>query len=107
VLQSRTKGVASFCLIGSLAISLLIVIGHITGWEVAHHPGWSAGIIALMIINVASRAVQDGPAAPEELQRYNDYSGKIRYLLTRFEASHDVDEKLQLMGEMERAALEE
>jgi hypothetical protein len=28
-------------------------------------------------------------AAPEELQRYNDYAGKIRYLLQRFDGSHD------------------
>lgn len=107
VLQERMQGLASFCLIGSLICSLVIVIGHLTGLELAHHLGWPAGIITLLIINVATRAVQDGLAAPEELQRYNDYAGKIRYLLQRFDDSRDVDEKLLLMGEMERAALEE
>ena len=70
-------------------------------------PNGIIGIIALLILNVATRAVQDGLAAPEELQRYNDYAGKIRYLLQRFDDSRDVDEKLLMMGEMERAALEE
>lgn len=107
ILQERTQALASFCLIGSLVCSLVIVIGHLTGIEFAHHPGWSAGIITLLIINVATRAVQDGLAAPEELQRYNDYAGKIRYLLQRFDDSHDPAEKIELMGEMERAALEE
>ncbi len=107
VLQERTQALASFCLIGSLVCSLVIVIGHLTGIAFAHHLGWPAGIITLLIINVATRAVQDGLAAPEELQRYNDYAGKIRYLLQRFDDSRAVDEKLLLMGEMERAALEE
>ena len=59
------------------------------------------------MVTVATRAVQDGLAAPEELQRYNDYAGKIRYLLGRFDASKDATDKLELMVEMERAALEE
>ncbi len=107
VLQERTQALASFCLIGSLLCSLVIVIGHLTGIEFAHHLGWPAGIITLLILNVATRAVQDGLAAPEELQRYNDYAGKTKYLLQRFDDSNDPAEKIELMGEMERAALEE
>jgi hypothetical protein len=107
ILQERTQALASFCLIGSLVCSFVIVVGHLMGTEFAHHLGWPAGIITLLILNVATRAVQDGLAAPEELQRYNDYAGKTRYLLQRFDDSRDVDEKLLMMGEMERAALEE
>lgn len=107
VLQQRMQAIASFCLIASLLCSLLIVTGHVLGLEIAHHIGWPTAIIALLILNVAARAVQDGLAAPEELQRYNDYAGKIRYLLARFEGSVSPEEKLDLMVEMERAALEE
>jgi hypothetical protein len=107
VLQQRTQGLAAFCLLASLGCSLVIVVGHLANLEFAHHIAWSAGIIVLLVVTVAARAVQDGLAAPEELQRYNDYAGKIRYLLGRFDASHDAAEKLELMVEMERAALEE
>jgi hypothetical protein len=107
VLQQRIQGFTAFCLLGSLICSAVIVIGHVTGMEFAHHIGWPAGIIVLLVLTVAGRAIQDGLAAPEELQRYNDYAGKIRYLLGRFDTSHDAAEKLELMVEMERAALEE
>jgi len=55
----------------------------------------------------AINADYDRIAAPEELQRYSDYAGKIGYLLERFDSSADPAEKLDLMAEMERPALEE
>jgi hypothetical protein len=107
LLQERMQGLASFCLLGSLICSLIIVIGHLFHIEFTNSVWWPAAIIVLLIMNVAARAVQDGLAAPEELQRYNDYAGTIHYLLERFDASRDPAEKLELMAEMERAALEE
>jgi hypothetical protein len=107
ILQQRTQAMAAFCFLGSLVFSLVIIIGHVTGLEFAHHIGWQAGIITFLILTVAARSVQDGLAAPEELQRYNDYAGKIRYLMGRFDTSRNPAEKLELMAEMERAALEE
>ena len=107
LLQERMQGLAQFCLLASLGCSLIIVIGHLFHFDFANTIWLPAGIIVFLILNVAARAVQDGLAAPEELQRYNDYAGKIHYLLERFDASHDSAEKLELMAEMERAALEE
>lgn len=107
VLQRRIEALASFCLIGSLLISLLIVIGYFAEWHAMPHAVLACGIIVLLIFNMAIRAVQDGLAVPEELQRYNDYGGKIRYLLTRFDATQDPSIKFHLMEEMERAALQE
>jgi len=107
VLQQRMQGFTASCLMGSLLCSAVIVLGHVTGAAFAHHFGWSVGVIVFLVLTVAGRTVQDGLAAPEELQRYNDYAGKIRYLLGRFEASGNSAEKLELMVEMERAALEE
>jgi hypothetical protein len=107
LLQERMQGMASFCLLGSLACSMIIVVGHLFHIEFANSIWLPAAIIVFLILNVAARAVQDGLGAPEELQRYNDYAGKIHYLLERFDASHDPAEKLELMAEMERAALEE
>jgi hypothetical protein len=107
LLQERMQGLASFCLLSSLVCSLIIVIGHLFHVEFANSIWLPAAIIVFLIVNVAARAVQDGLAAPEELQRYNEYAGKIRYLRERFDASRDPAEKLELMAELERAALEE
>lgn len=107
VLQERMQHFASTCLVLSLVCSLLTVIGHVAKWEIASGPVLPVATIVLLILNVAARAVQDGLAAPEELQRYNDYAGKIEYLRRRFDMEHSPEEKLKLMVEMERAALEE
>ena len=98
---------ATMCLVLSLVCSLIIVIGHFAVWPFSKGPELPVLIIIFLILNVAARAVQDGLAAPEELQRYNDYAGKIQYLRQRFETEHSQREKLELMVEMERAALEE
>ena len=107
VLQQRIETIASFCLIGSLLLSIFITLGHFIEWPIVRNLAISSTVILLMILNVATRAIQDGLAAPEEVQRYNEYSGKIHYLLARFEASQDDQEKLQVMEDMERAAFEE
>ena len=107
VLQERIQNWAAFCLLGSLVCSLLVVIGHVAKLDFSHHIGLPVAIVVFLVLTVAARAVQDGLAAPEELQRYNDYAGKIRYLLGRFDGTRDPAEKLELMAEMERAALEE
>ena len=107
LLQMRTEAVASFCLITSLVFSLIIVVGHATEIDVTKTLFWQAGIITLLIVNMAARTVQDGLATSEELERYNDYAGKTRYLMQRFDDSSEPFEKLALMAEMERAALEE
>jgi hypothetical protein len=107
LLQERMQGWASFCLLGSLVCSLIIVIGHLFHIEFANSIWLPPAIIVFLILNVAARAVQDGLAAPEEVQRYNDYAGKIHYLLERFDASRDPAEMLELMAEVERVAMEE
>jgi hypothetical protein len=107
VLVGRTELLASFCLLGALLSSFFVVIGHFLMPPIIYGAALPCVIVALMILNVAIKAVQDGLAAHEETQRYSDIAGKARYLLTRFEGSRDSQEKLQLMKEMERAALEE
>lgn len=106
VLQSRMQFFTSMCLVLSLMCSLLIVIGYFAHWTWTE-PYLPVAIIVFLVLNVAGRAVQDGLAAPEEFQRYSDYAGKIAYLKQRFETVQSNEEKLELMVEMERAALEE
>lgn len=106
VLQSRIQFFTSFCLVVSLLCSLQIVIGYFANWTWTE-PYLPVAIIVLLVLNVGGRAVQDGLAAPEEFQRYSDYAGKIAYLKNRFETARSSEDQLEVMVEMERAALEE
>ena len=107
VLHRRIQAFTAFCFLGSLICSLVVVGSHILHVELFHQSVLPVVIIVFLILTVAGRALQDGLAAPEDLQRYNDYGGKMRYLMGRFEVSNSVSEKLDLMEEAERAALEE
>lgn len=107
LLQDRMQAVAVTCLLGSLMCSVVIVVGHLLHSEVASHIGLPVTIVICLVLTVVARAVQDGLAAPEELQRYRDYAGKVRHLLARFDLAGTPAARLELMAEMERAAFEE
>ena len=107
VLKGRLTAIVSTCLLLALAVSAYIVVGHFAHWPLSHSVAVPAFILCLLVLNVATRAVLDGLAVREESQRYVDYAGEVRYLLTKFDSTHDPFEKLRLMQEMERAAVEE
>jgi hypothetical protein len=107
VLIDRLIGLTSSCVIGALVVSGYIVGGHFLHWPGAHSVALPALILCFLVLTVAARGVLDGLAVREEGQRYNDYLGEVRYLLTKFEASHDPQERIRLMQDMERAAVEE
>jgi hypothetical protein len=107
VLNDRLTGLTSSCILGALAVSAYIVGGHFLHWPGAHSVALPALILCFLVVTVATRGVLDGLAVREEIQRYSDYSGEVRYLLTKFEASRDPEERMRLMQDMERAAVEE
>jgi hypothetical protein len=107
VLQARAELTATFCLVLSLILSVMVLGGHSVEASPTLLTFASSGIIVLLVVNVAARAIQDGLAAPEDVQRYDEYHRTIRYLLARFERSSDNGERLELMREMERAAIDE
>ena len=107
VLKSRLSTVTGTCILVALAVSAYIVFGHFAHWPAAENNALPALILCLLVLNVAARSVQDGLAVREESQRLSDYAHEVGYLLTKFETSNDRDVKLQLMQDMERAAIEE
>jgi hypothetical protein len=106
VLQDRTTFLARSCVLISLICSVAVVVFYSSGGE-RTAALLSTAIIILMIGNVIVRTIQDGLAAPNELERYRDYQQKTRYLLQEFDHSSSDDEKLGHMRDMERAAIEE
>jgi len=107
VLNDRLTRLTSGCVMVALGVSAYIVLGHFLHWPGAHSVALPALILCFLVLTVATRGVLDGLAVREESQRYSDYVGEVRYLLTKFEASHDSEERLRLMQDMERAAVEE
>jgi len=106
VLQDRTTLLARVCVLISLVFSVVVIFSHFSGYdEVAAFA--SVAIVSLLVLNVVSRTIQDGLAAPKELERYRDYQQKTRYLLQRFDHTAASEERLEFMRDMERAAIEE
>lgn len=107
VLKERLGSLSSFCIIGALLASAYVVVAHFAELPLADSPAMPALSLCLLVLNVTARGIMDGLAVREESQRYVDYAGEVRYLLTRFENASNPAERLQLMQEMERAAVEE
>lgn len=107
VLERRAEALASFCLVTALLLSVFTVICNFAMPQLLQSAMLPGAVMALLVLNVAVRAAQDGLAAAAESHRYHEYSGKIQYLLMRFEAERDPEEKRELMEELEREAVEE
>ncbi|QDU21871.1 hypothetical protein [Urbifossiella limnaea] len=107
VLKERLGSLSSFCIIGALLASAYVVLAHFGQWPLADSPAMPAVSLCFLVLNVTARGIMDGLAVREESQRYVDYSGEVRYLLTRYEATGNRAERLQIMQDMERAAVEE
>jgi hypothetical protein len=107
VLKERLGSLSSFCIIGALFASAYVVVAHFADLPLADSPAMPAVSLCFLVLNVTARGIMDGFAVREESQRYVDYAGEVRYLLTRFESTRDQSERLQLMQDMERAAIEE
>lgn len=106
VLQDRTNFFARFCVLTSLVLSLVVPVayylGHVTVAGLA-----SITIIGFLVLNVVARTIQDGLASAKELERYRDYQQKTRFLLQQFDRARGNLERMHLMRDMERAAIEE
>jgi hypothetical protein len=107
VLNSRLGSITSTCLVGALAVSFYMVAAHFMHWPMAHSVALPAVILCFLVLNVSTRGVLDGLAVREEAQRYTDYAGEVRYLLTKFESVHEREARMRIMQDMERAAVEE
>ncbi len=107
VFKGRLDGLSSFCVVGALGTSAYVVLAHFWQWPLADSPAMPAVSLCFLVLSVTARGILDGLAVREESQRYVDYAAEVRYLLTRFESTKVQGERLQLMQDMERAAIEE
>jgi hypothetical protein len=105
--DSAIRGAVSFCFVVALLSSVGIIINRY--FDV--RPGLDSylGISALVtaILGIAFRTVQEGLGITRDIERYRDYRGKVRRILFFFEETEDLQQRIQLMQEMELMVVDE
>jgi hypothetical protein len=105
--DSAMRGAVSFCFVVALLSSVGIILNNY--FEVIPELDSYLGIAALVaaILGVAFRTVQEGLGITREIEHYRDYRGKVRRLLVFFNERNDLQQRLQLMQEMELMIVDE
>jgi hypothetical protein len=105
--DSAIRAAVSFCFVVALLSSVGIIINRY--FDV--RPGLDSylGISALVtaILGIAFRTVQEGLGITRDIERYRDYRGKVRRILLFFEETEDLQQRIQLMQEMELMVVDE
>jgi hypothetical protein len=101
------SGMASVCFALALICSAVLVYGYAFGIPVNVELYVRTGAIAVALIGIALRTIQEGLAPDKEIERYNDYRGRTSQLRDRFKRAMDPKERLHLMEELELASVEE
>ena len=106
--ESAIQGVVSFCFISTLLCSVIVIFNSYFEFiKPSVAPFVGCAVLVLAIIGIAFHTIQDGLGISKDIERYRDYRGKVRRLLSLFEASTDQQKKLRLMEEMEIAIVDE
>ena len=99
----------------SLAFVFVIFVTHLTV-ALLLAPGWTTlatntyvhlGIIWMVIGILAMRTLEEGLQPAREVERYSRYRSSLISLLGRFDRAQDVEQKIRVMQETERASYQE
>jgi hypothetical protein len=105
--ESAIREWGSFCFIAALFCSVGVIVNRYFEFKPSLTPYLGITTLALAILGVALRTIQDGLGITKDIERYRDYRGKVRRSLLYFEETTDQHRKLQLMEEMEIAIVDE
>jgi hypothetical protein len=94
-------------LVSALVCSAVLIYAHSFGLPAGVEEAFQVGAIVSAVIGLALRTVQEGLVPEKEIERYNDYRGRVAQLRDRFRQTTDQRERLQLMEELEVAAVDE
>jgi hypothetical protein len=105
--DSAIRSAVSFCFVVALLSSVGIIFNRY--FDVKPNLDLYLDIAAMVtaILGVAFRTVQEGLGITRDIERYRDYRGKVRRLLLFFENTEDLQQRLQLMQEMELMVVDE
>jgi hypothetical protein len=105
--ESAIRGVVSFCFVTALLCSIGVILNREFDIKPAAAPYLDSLTLAIAIVGVALRTLQDGLGITKDLERYRDYRGKVNRLQIYFDQSTDPEKKVRLMEEMELTAVDE
>ncbi len=105
--ESAIRGGGSFCFIAALLCSVGVIVNRYFEFKPSLTPYLGLATLAIAIVGVALRTIQDGLGITKDIERYRDYRGKVSRSLLCFEQTNDQHKKLQLMEEMELAVVDE
>jgi hypothetical protein len=105
--ESAIRVCGSFCLVAALICSVCVITNRYFEIKPDLGPCLASVALSLAICGVALRTVLEGLGIGEDIERYEDYRGKVRRLLLYFEDSSGHQEKLKLMEDMELAVVDE
>jgi len=100
------SALSSVGLSAALAFSAALIYAHVVDLP-RLEPALGVGAIVAALIGLALRTLQEGLAPEKEIERYSDYRGRVAALRDRFRQSSDKTERLRLMEELERGAVDE
>lgn len=105
--ESAIRGWGSFCFIAALLCSIGVIVNRYFEIKPGLAPYLGGATLALAIVGIALRTIQDGLGITKDIERYRDYRGKVRRSRLCFEETTDQHKKLRLMEEMELAVVDE
>jgi len=114
LLEDANKLGLQFVIIVHLSVLIIAAVALI-GWLFGVDPGWAVvitpifffAIIALAVVSLSAHAFAQGLQPEREVERYQQYRSAVRSILERFDEAKDPKEKIDIMWEMERAAVDE
>ncbi len=104
---SFLSGVAFLGFSVALCCSALLIYGYAFGMPDTIERAIRAIAISFALLGLGLRTLKEGLAPEQEMERYNDYRGRTSQLRERFAETDDDKERLYVMEELERAAVDE
>jgi len=105
--ESAIRTAVSFCFVTALLCSVAVIMNRYFAFRPSLNPSLGSATLAIAIIAISLRTIQEGLGITKDIERYRDYRGKVRRLLLCFEEATDQHKKLRLMEEMELAGVDE
>jgi hypothetical protein len=116
IVQERILGsLGATCMVLALIVSAAIILGHVVALVagnvplavVLEHTALNSLAVALAVVAIAVRTLEDGLAIRADIDRYQHYAGRIQGLLREFDASASIRSRLHVMRECEKLCFEE
>jgi len=96
--ESFIEGAGSFCFGAALICAVFVIASQFAETKSTLHSVLGPLTLAIAIIGIALRTIQDGLGVTRDIERYRDYRAKVRRALLNFENTQDGADKIASNG---------